>query len=105
MPSDSFLSAYSAFSAAARFRISTEPPAFSTAAIAGFERAGDLELHRGLELAIAEKTDAVLLAPDHARFLEGGGGDRRLGIEPAGVDRLLDAAKADLVELARRRCW
>src|SRR5690606_10691367 len=57
---------------------------------------GDLELHGGLQLAIAEEANAVLLAPDHARFLEGGGGDDGAGIEPAGIDRLLHAAEADL---------
>src|SRR5207237_3702536 len=57
----------------------------------------------GLELAGAEQTDPFLGAPQHAGLHQGGRIDRDAGIELAGVDRRLHAAKIDLAKLARER--
>src|ERR1700688_3011648 len=57
----------------------------------------DLERHRRLQLAIGEQLHAVPLPADHTGGFQGNSVDRRLGVELAGIDRLLNAAEADLI--------
>src|SRR6185312_12210421 len=66
-------------------------------------RAPDREFSLGLELAIAEQLHAGLLAPHQTGLDHGGGVDRRLDVDEAGVDRRLHLAEVDLVELDGER--
>src|SRR5262245_7881842 len=65
--------------------------------------AGDRQRHLGLELAVAEQAHAVLGPPQDAGLDQRLRVDRRLGVELAGIDRLLNAAEIDLVERLAER--
>src|SRR5690348_5731218 len=58
--------------------------------------AGDLERELGLEVALAEETDAVLAAACEARGFQRVMVERALNVELAGVDRLLDRTDVHL---------
>ena len=69
------------------------PPAFSTAATADFEAPIHRERDLGLDLAAAKNPHAVLGAAQNAGFHQRRGVDRAGGVEPAGIDRLLQASR------------
>src|SRR5215470_15037894 len=68
-----------------------------------FGGAGNGERDFGLELALAQQAHAVLRPPQDAGLDQRIDIDRGLGVELAGVDRLLQAAEIDLVELLAER--
>ena len=83
----------------------TEPPAFSIASTADFDAPATSKDELRLELADAEDPHAVARLRDHARGDERLDRDRRALVELAGLDRLLDAAEIDLVQVdARSAC-
>src|SRR6185437_15051929 len=63
----------------------------------------DRELDLGLELAAAQELHAALGAPHQAGFHQSLDRDRAIRVDPAGIDRRLDLADIDLVELDRKR--
>src|SRR6185503_15526269 len=65
--------------------------------------APDREGHFGLQFAAAKQPNAVMGTAQQAGLDQGGGIDCRAGIELAGVDCLLHAAKIDLVQLQLER--
>ena len=67
-----------------------------------FGGAEDRKRDFGLDFAAAKKPHAVLGAAQDAGLDQGRGIDRVRPVEPAGIDRLLDAAEIHLVELAAR---
>src|SRR5204863_7923294 len=66
-------------------------------------RTPDLDIDLGLELAGAEQAHARAGAAQHAGFHQRFGIDGALGVELARVDRLLQGADIDLVELQLER--
>src|SRR6267143_3743033 len=62
----------------------------------GFRSAVNLDIQLGLEFAAAEQPHAVLRTPDNAGFHQRFGIDGTAGVEPLGVDRLLNAVEVDL---------
>ena len=68
-------------------RISTVPPAFSTAATADFDAPNTESAIFALSLAPAEKPHPVLGAAQHAGLDQGRSVDRAAGVELAGIDR------------------
>ena len=66
-------------------------------------RRRDLEGELGLQFALAENLDAVARLRDDARRKQRVERHRRLGVELAGVDRLLNAAEIDLIVVDRER--
>ena len=80
---------------------SIEPPAFSTASRAPLDTPATLKRQLGLELALAEQANAVLAAAREAGGLQRVMVERALGVELAGIDRLLDRADVHLGIIAR----
>src|SRR5688500_1659580 len=62
-------------------------------------RAGDGEVDRRGQRSLAEQANAVPATTGKARGLEGGMVERRLGIERAEVDELLDRAEVHFGEI------
>src|ERR1700722_7341422 len=65
----------------------------------GFGGAVDLDIELGLDLAAPEQPYAVPGAPQHAGLHQRFSGDRFLGIDQLGIDRLLKAVEIDLDKL------
>ena len=85
-------------------RIFTEPPAFSIASTADFEAPATSKVDLRLDSPLPRASRRPARGASAPAFDQRLGVDRGLGVELAGVDRLLDAAEIDLVELDAKAC-